>query len=310
MPAGPRRGRRAGAARRDDRRHGHRTSATGWRSASPRRVGCCGAGGRAGRRMAMRRRRRRAATPDSGCRARQRRALARSPAARKRLARHCRSVEPVPLRPRRPAPGPRAAGRLRRAAARRADPSAPAVSPALDARLALPARDAPRARRGTPGAPPPAGVVLPVRRGDAARPARAQVRAASGGWPRPLGAAVAARWRAAGAGGDVLVPVPVHAARGAGNAGYDQAELIAAAAAEPGHPVAAGARPHPRPRRPSTTWTGGTAADNVHAAFTVARAGGPLIAGPVGGAGGRRRSRRAPRWLACADALLAAGARQ
>ena len=45
----------------------------------------------------------------------------------------------------------------------------------------------------------------------------------------PLGRAVARRWRRAGAGGDVLVPVPVHAER-ARKRGYDQAALIAAVA--------------------------------------------------------------------------------
>ena len=43
----------------------------------------------------------------------------------------------------------------------------------------------------------------------------------------PLAAAMAARWRAAGAGGDLLVPVPVHAQR-ARQRGYDQAVLLAA----------------------------------------------------------------------------------
>jgi ComF family protein len=46
----------------------------------------------------------------------------------------------------------------------------------------------------------------------------------------PFGAAIARRWRRAGAGGDLLVPVPVHADR-ARRRGYDQAELIADAAA-------------------------------------------------------------------------------
>jgi ComF family protein len=46
----------------------------------------------------------------------------------------------------------------------------------------------------------------------------------------PLGEAIARRWERAGAGGDVLVPVPVHADR-ARRRGYDQAELIARAAA-------------------------------------------------------------------------------
>jgi ComF family protein len=47
----------------------------------------------------------------------------------------------------------------------------------------------------------------------------------------PLGAAIARRWQRAGAGGDVLVAVPVHADR-ARRRGYDQAELIARAAAD------------------------------------------------------------------------------
>jgi len=46
----------------------------------------------------------------------------------------------------------------------------------------------------------------------------------------PLGEAMAARWRAAGAGGDLLVPVPVHRER-ARKRGYDQAVLLAEAAA-------------------------------------------------------------------------------
>src|SRR6476661_9332532 len=46
----------------------------------------------------------------------------------------------------------------------------------------------------------------------------------------PLGEAVARRWARASAGGDVLVPVPVHVDR-ARQRGYDQAELIARAAA-------------------------------------------------------------------------------
>ena len=55
---------------------------------------------------------------------------------------------------------------------------------------------------------------------------------------QPLGSSVARRWAQAGAGGDVLVPVPVHAHR-ARRRGYDQAELIArVAAAELGLPCA------------------------------------------------------------------------
>ncbi len=46
----------------------------------------------------------------------------------------------------------------------------------------------------------------------------------------PLGSALATRWRHAGAGGDVLVPVPIHADR-ARERGYDQAVLLAEVAA-------------------------------------------------------------------------------
>jgi ComF family protein len=46
----------------------------------------------------------------------------------------------------------------------------------------------------------------------------------------PIGRALARRWAAAGAGGDVLVPVPVHRSRRR-ERGYDQAELLAGAAA-------------------------------------------------------------------------------
>ena len=46
----------------------------------------------------------------------------------------------------------------------------------------------------------------------------------------PLGRLMARRWREAGIGGDVLVPVPVHAARKR-DRGFDQAELLAQAAA-------------------------------------------------------------------------------
>jgi predicted amidophosphoribosyltransferase len=46
----------------------------------------------------------------------------------------------------------------------------------------------------------------------------------------PLGAAIARRWRRVGAGGDVVIPVPVHAERRR-RRGYDQAELIARVAA-------------------------------------------------------------------------------
>jgi ComF family protein len=55
---------------------------------------------------------------------------------------------------------------------------------------------------------------------------------------RPLGAAAARRWARAGAGGDLVVPVPVHRDR-LRHRGYDQALLLATVAAhELGLPVA------------------------------------------------------------------------
>jgi ComF family protein len=47
----------------------------------------------------------------------------------------------------------------------------------------------------------------------------------------PLGEALAARWRRAGAMGSLVVPVPVHASRRR-ERGYDQAELLARVAAD------------------------------------------------------------------------------
>jgi ComF family protein len=55
----------------------------------------------------------------------------------------------------------------------------------------------------------------------------------------PLGRGLARRWRAAGRGGDMIVPVPVHADR-LRRRGYDQAALLAEVAArESGLPYAA-----------------------------------------------------------------------
>jgi ComF family protein len=112
-----------------------------------------------------------------------------------------------------------------------------ACAPALDARLDLPAG----VPIGLPGDLPPGILQLewcgPF--GGLIRKALHQLK--YGGEPRlaePLGRAVARRWARAGAGGDVLVPVPVHAERAA-RRGYDQAVLIAAAAAMPlGLPMA------------------------------------------------------------------------
>lgn len=99
--------------------------------------------------------------------------------------------------------------------------------PALDARLALPA--------GTPlgladGPPEP---LLQLEwcapfSGTVRRALHALKYAGERRLAEPLGQAVADRWRRAGAGGDLLVPIPVHATRRR-ERGYDQAELIAAA---------------------------------------------------------------------------------
>ena len=68
----------------------------------------------------------------------------------------------------------------------------------------------------------------------------------------PLGRLMAQRWRAVGIGGDVLVPVPVHAARRR-ERGFDQAELLAQGAARAlGLPVVWRRCAARRRRRPST----------------------------------------------------------
>jgi ComF family protein len=104
-----------------------------------------------------------------------------------------------------------------------------ACLPALDARLELPAGIA----IGLPSDVPP-----PLLQLEWCAPFSGVVRRALhelkySGEQRlavPLGAAIARRWRRASAGGDVLVPVPVHAERRR-RRGYDQAELLARAAA-------------------------------------------------------------------------------
>lgn len=122
----------------------------------------------------------------------------------------------------------------------------------------------------------------------------------------PLGAAAAARWRKATIGGNVLVHVPVHPARRAAR-GYDQAELLArAAAAELGCPALPALR-RERATAPQYELGRDRRAANVAAAFGVD----PALLGSVAG-----------RWIvlvddvvttgatlvACAEALLDAGA--
>lgn len=102
-------------------------------------------------------------------------------------------------------------------------------APALDDRLALPA--------GVPMGMP-SDIPAPLLQLEWCAPFVGSVRRAlhelkySGErrMAEPLGRAVARRWARVGAGGDVLVPVPIHAER-ARLRGYDQAALIAAVAA-------------------------------------------------------------------------------
>lgn len=115
----------------------------------------------------------------------------------------------------------------------------------------------------------------------------------------PLGAAVARRWSRVAAGGDVLVPVPVHAAR-ARQRGYDQAELIArAAAAELGLPYA------PILERARATVAQfdldrATRATNVQGAFRLK----PRLAARPGDA----TSLVAGRWIVLVDDVVTTGA--
>ena len=143
-------------------------------------------------------------------------------------------------------------------------PGCGAEGPAICARClprvrpaAAGARDAVRARRGSAGAAAPARVVRALCRRRAPGPPRAEY-AGERRLAEPLGEAVGARWRVAGVGGTVIVPVPVHEGRRR-QRGYDQAALIAAVAARELRLPAVEAVGGPtRPRR-STGSTGGIA---------------------------------------------------
>jgi ComF family protein len=108
-------------------------------------------------------------------------------------------------------------------------PVCPACLPALDTRLGLPA--------GTPIGLP-ADIPAPLLQLEWCAPFGGLIRRAlhelkytgEQRLAEPLGRAVARRWARTGAGGDAIVPVPVHADR-LRVRGYDQAGLIAAVAA-------------------------------------------------------------------------------
>ncbi len=112
----------------------------------------------------------------------------------------------------------------------------------------------------------------------------------------PLGEAVARRWGRAGAGGDLLVPVPVHAERRR-HRGYDQAELIAASAARTlGLPMAPVLR-RERATAAQFDLDRRTRATNVARAFALVPGGGPRGSQPLRG-----------RWIVLVDDVVTTGA--
>lgn len=108
----------------------------------------------------------------------------------------------------------------------------------------------------------------------------------------PLGALLAERWRRAGVGGEIVTHVPVHEAR-LRERGYDQAELLATAAAR--HLRLPAIAALERRGRTTAQHALGRAerARNVGGAFTVPRA----VAGTVHG-----------RWIIVIDDVITTGA--
>lgn len=86
----------------------------------------------------------------------------------------------------------------------------------------------------------------------------------------PLGASLARRWAQAGAGGDLLVPVPIHPER-AHVRGYDQASLLGAEAARALGLPSAALLERTRATVPQYLLDRAHRADNVAGAFTLAR---------------------------------------
>lgn len=109
----------------------------------------------------------------------------------------------------------------------------------------------------------------------------------------PLGAAVARRWTRAGAGGDLLVPVPVHADRRR-KRGYDQAVLIAGVAARHLRLACAPILERTRNTTAQFDLDRSERAGNVRGAFALVRGGDP------------RRLRG--RWIVLVDDVLTTGA--
>jgi ComF family protein len=116
----------------------------------------------------------------------------------------------------------------------------------------------------------------------------------------PLGEAIARRWARVAAGGDVLVPVPVHADR-ARQRGYDQAELIARTAAKALGLPCAPILERARATIAQFDLDRATRATNVRGAFRlkprVAGAGNPAPPSPLAG-----------RWIVLVDDVVTTGA--
>jgi len=116
----------------------------------------------------------------------------------------------------------------------------------------------------------------------------------------PLGAAVARRWAAAGAGGDVIVHVPVHASR-ARQRGYDQARLIAEVAARDLHLPHAPILERSRATIAQFDLDRRERATNVRGAFSVAE--------PAHDPGRASAAMRpAGRWIVLVDDVMTTGA--
>jgi ComF family protein len=196
---------------------------------------------------------------------------------------------------------------------REGPPICAACAPALDARLELPAG----IPIGLPSDVPPPLLQLEwcapfgglVRRALHEIKYSGETRLAT-----PLGEAIARRWRRVAAGGDVLVPVPVHAER-ARRRGYDQAELLARAAACALDLPCAPILERVRASTAQFDLDRATRATNVRGAFR-------LRPRPTGKPGTPSAQPLAGRWIvlvddvvttgatlsACAEPLLAAGA--